>query len=292
MKKNMLMMALVAVVIMFMVPRPIFGQGTTNNGTVDPQVNIYFAVAPIYDGSAKFFAWQKTYVESLQNTNQPLVPLISPGATLSVTNLFSFYPGNIGNELLAGVHVHVNGSTFSLNQITWILSSPTGTFTNVYTGISFGPGAVGANGSNIYTSGGADNVPLSDLWITPEGISYSVGQEKTMDQAIASFISANSPNFPVTVTCILNGTSNSGTVLAQARPVLNMGPADGNKIQLSWLNWSYSYAHVYTFVLEQNRNPNTTNWTAVTNAQNPIVGSYNSVTVTNAGGNMFFRLKY
>lgn len=282
---NLLMSANIAVMLLLMTPCSQLRAGT------DPQVNIYFTVAPI-QGSVGFTACQANFIATMQDTNHPLVPVIYPGSVISATNLFSFYPGNIGNELLVGVHVHVNGSTFSLSQITWISLSPSSAFTNVFTNASFGAGIVGANGGTVYTTGLADNVPLTDLWITPYGYSYLVNQGKTIDQAIITFINIFSPNFPITFGCGLNGTTNYGTVSAQAQPTLTMsGQAGSNKITLSWPNFS-----AYPFVLEQNGDLSTTNWTSVITGiqktQVPLVVTQTNLTVTTTASKMFFRLRY
>jgi hypothetical protein len=283
---NLLMSVNIAVMILLVTPCSQLRAGT------DPQVNVYFTVAPI-QGSAGFAVWQANFIATMQDTNHPLMPIIYQGAVISATNLFSFYPGNNGKELLTGAHVRMNGSTFSLNQITWILSSQAETFSNTYTGLSFGPGIVGANGGAIYTTGPADNVPLTDLWMDPEALSYAVGQGKTIDQAIVSFINSLGPNLPVTLSCILNGTTNSATVLAQVQPTLIIsGQAGSNRITLSWPNFS-----AFPFVLEQNSDLTKTNWSsAITGIQKtqvvPLVITQTNLTVTNAGGNMFFRLKY
>jgi len=91
------MAAFTAARILLAIPCSSFGQGT-----VPAQVDIYFTIAPIYR-SAGFTSYQANFIATIQNANHPLVPLIYPGAVISATNLFSFYPGNIGNELLTGV---------------------------------------------------------------------------------------------------------------------------------------------------------------------------------------------
>ena len=166
------------------------------------------------------------------------------------------------------------------------------TFTDTYTGASFGSGAVGANGNVVYTSGPADNVPLTDLWITPEAYNYLVNQGQTINQGIVSFINSFGPNLPITLSCVLNGTTNSGMVLAQAQPTLTISnQAGSNKITISWLHFS-----AFPFVLEQNSDIGTTNWssviTGIQKTQVPLVVTQTNLTVTNAAAKMFFRLRY
>ncbi len=282
-KLSGLILAFITTMISLTTPRSTFGQG---NSQTDLQVDFYFAVAPLY-GTPDSAAFLVNYIKSMQNTNQPLVPLIYSGEIISATNAFSYYPENsTGNGILAGVHVH-STTTFSLNNITWISTFPGSAFTNVFSGTSFGSGNVGANGSVSYTSGNADNVPLTDLWITPGGgIGILLNPGESMDEGLASFANANGPNEQLTETCIINGVTTSGSIVLQVRPNLYM-TTDHTGIHLSWEYWSTTWP----FILEQNLDLCTTNWTTVTNPQSYVNG-IRSVTVPNNGSNMFFRLKY
>jgi hypothetical protein len=201
---------------MVAIPMPSFGQGTlhsTGSGSA-----IYFAIGPAYN-AANYTAFLNDMVNGMQNPSLSPIPLILPGTTISATNTFMF-PGEVaGQDLISGADVW-SSSTFTINDLIWIFSSPAWSFTNVFNGFSFGPGLIGANGNTLYTSGSADGVALTELWITPEDYSYLLSSGETIDQATTSFTSVFGSSFPITLTDGLNGTYNSGTItVATPEPI-------------------------------------------------------------------------
>ena len=281
-KLSGLILAFITTMISLTTPRSTFGQG---NSQTDLQVDFYFAVAPYrHTGLRRLLG-------KLHQKHAEHEPAVGSTHLLwrdyFCDKCILIYPENsTGNGILAGVNVH-STTTFSLNNITWISTFPGSAFTNVFFGTSFGSGNVGANGSVSDTSGNADNVPLTDLWITPGGgIGILLNPGESMDEGLASFANANGPNEQLTETCIINGVTTSGSIVLQVRPNLYM-TTDHTGIHLSWEYWSTTWP----FILEQNLDLCTTNWTTVTNPQSYVNG-IQSVTVPNNGSNMFFRSKY
>jgi hypothetical protein len=202
------------------------GQGVVN-------MDFYFATIPVY-GSSGFSSSMTSVVDEMKNNSTSPISLILPGSSISAVNVFSF-PGNTGNELLAGAHVS-SSSTFTLDQLTWIFSSSAWSSTDVYSGMSFGAGFYGANGSTVYTSGSSTGVALTDVWVTPEAYTYLLNSGETINQGLFAMTTAyGSTQIPITLSCTLNGVSSSGTVFVCTPEPTTMSLLFGSIISIAFM---------------------------------------------------------
>jgi len=213
--------AVLAAIVIIMLPistQKCWGQGNVS-------VSIYFGVVQAY-GSPGYTASVNNFTQGIENPSLSPVPLILPGSTISATNAFS-YPDSTGHQLIVGAHVS-DPSGFTLDQAMWVFFSSAWSFTNVFSGASFGTGCVGANGSTTYTSGSTTGVVLTQLWITPGAYSYQLATGETMDQGLQDFLPSlgvsSGSELQVTESVSLNGTISTGSINLQSVPEPSMIP--------------------------------------------------------------------